>query len=51
MLRQYVYMPFFALCYTLWLAFGWSVWTAVRLLHLPQVRHYGVTWREEAADA
>ena len=47
MLRKYVYMPFYAVCYLLWLTFGWCVWQLVRLLHLPRVEHYGVTWREE----
>ena len=47
MMRRYVYMPFYALCYLLWLTFGWCVWNAVRLLHLPPCKDWGVTWRGE----
>jgi hypothetical protein len=45
--RRYIYIPFYAFCYVLWLAFGWCVWMAVRLVRLPRCREYGVVWREE----
>ena len=46
-MRRWVYWPFYTFCYLLWLTFGWCVWTAVRLLHLPHCREYGVVWTEE----
>ncbi len=45
-MRKWVYMPFYAACYLLWLAFGWTVWMLVRALHLPHCKDYGVVWRE-----
>ena len=46
-MRCWVYWPFYTFCYLLWLVFGWSVWMAVRLLHLPQCEPFGVTWKEK----
>jgi len=46
-MRHFIRWSFYFVCYALWLAFGWCVWQLVRLLHLPRVEHYGVTWREE----
>ena len=42
-MRRWVYWPLYTFCYLLWVAFGWCVWTAVRL---PQCQEYGVVWRE-----
>ena len=49
-MRRWVYMPFYAGCYLLWLTFGWCVWRFVRMLHLPVCKDYGVVWTAKEED-